>query len=267
MFKITREYDSNKLKLIEDRIGKSGILKKKGEDRKTTEGVIDTSTLMNLFSLIKKGTIFEVDGIISTGKEANVYHGIDKEKKSIAIKIYRTSTADYKKMKDYILGDERFQRVRHTTRHFVYAWALKEYKNLLKMEYARVNVPHPIAVKGNVLVMSFIGEDKKAAPLLKNSIVEDPKKLFKTLLSTIKLLYQKAKLVHADFSEYNILWWEKPYIIDVSQSVLINHPMAMEFLERDVNNLKRFFKKLRVETPTIEEMMDTITGKGGTENE
>ena len=115
--------------------------------------------------------------------------------------------------------------------------------------------------------MSFIGEDKRAAPLLKNSVIEDPKKLFKKLLLTIKLLYQKAKLDHADFSEYNILWWEKPYIIDVSQSVLINHPMAIEFLERDVNNLKRFFKKLRVETPTVEEMMETITAKGETENE
>ena len=44
--------------------------------------------------------------------------------------------------------------------------------------------------------------------------------------------------MHADFSEYNILWHEgEPWVIDVGQAVTIRHPSANEFLVRDVTRL------------------------------
>jgi len=55
----------------------------------------------------------------------------------------------------------------------------------------------------------------------------------------------KAKLVHGDLSEYNILIWEdKPYIIDVAQAVPINHPLANELFLRDVKNMVRVLNKI-----------------------
>lgn len=45
-------------------------------------------------------------------------------------------------------------------------------------------------------------------------------------------LYMKCNLVHADLSEYNLLWDKldgKISIIDVSQSVESAHPFAHEF--------------------------------------
>ena len=37
-------------------------------------------------------------------------------------------------------------------------------------------------------------------------------------LTALRQLYLDAKLVHADLSEYNLLWWEKRvYVIDVGQ--------------------------------------------------
>ncbi len=57
-------------------------------------------------------------------------------------------------------------------------------------------------------------------------------------------MYKDAHLVHADLSEYNILFYRNnPYIIDVGQSVSVKHPMALEFLRRDIKNINNFFSR------------------------
>ncbi|KAG8694068.1 protein kinase rio1 [Ceratobasidium sp. 395] len=49
-------------------------------------------------------------------------------------------------------------------------------------------------------------------------------------------------LVHADLSEYNILYHDAHlYIIDVSQSVEHDHPSAFDFLRNDIQNVEAFF--------------------------
>lgn len=54
----------------------------------------------------------------------------------------------------------------------------------------------------------------------------------------MKRMYSDANLVHADLSEYNILWHNNCcYLIDVSQSVEPNHENAFYFLNRDCNNI------------------------------
>jgi RIO kinase 1 len=63
----------------------------------------------------------------------------------------------------------------------------------------------------------------------------------------MRVLYQECKLIHADLSEYNMLYWQdKIYVIDVSQSVEHDHPHALDFLRRDITNVNDFFKKRRV---------------------
>lgn len=60
-------------------------------------------------------------------------------------------------------------------------------------------------------------------------------------------MYQQCKLIHADLSEYNMLWHEeKLWFIDVSQSVEPFHPHALEFLYRDCTNVVEFFSKCGV---------------------
>lgn len=57
-------------------------------------------------------------------------------------------------------------------------------------------------------------------------------------------MFVKAKLVHGDLSEYNMLYWkEELYIIDVSQTMEDNHPLAIEFLKRDLYNTNLYFKQ------------------------
>lgn len=56
----------------------------------------------------------------------------------------------------------------------------------------------------------------------------------------MKKLYTEAKLIHADLSEYNILWYQQNcYIIDVAQSVEPQHENAYFFLMRDCGNITK----------------------------
>jgi RIO kinase 1 len=237
---------------------------KRSEEYEALEEVFDRSTLMTIYDFLNKGKIDVIHGAVKAGKESKVYWGKDPDGKELAIKIYLTISAEFKKgMLPYIGGDPRFAHVRRGTRSLVYAWAQKEFKNLQRAYEVGVKVPKPIDVEKNVLLMEFIGKNGISAPLLRETILKNPKRVHKQLLAYVKKLYQKAKLVHADLSEYNIMMWKKkPVLFDVSQSVLLEHPMADKFLRRDLENLYRYFKKLNVDILSVEEMYQrVINGK------
>ena len=113
-----------------------------------------------------------------------------------------------------------------------------------------IESPVALLVKSNVLVMDFIGKDMHNAPRLKDADIRDIERWSQVYLEIIKImrvLYQECKLIHADLSEYNLLYWEdKVYVIDVSQSVQHDHPHALDFLRRDIGIINEFFKKKHV---------------------
>ena len=236
--------------------------KKRSEDYQVFEEVFDKSTLMVIYDFMNKGVIDEIHGVVNAGKEARVYYGKDTNGNELAIKIYLTSSAEFKKgMLPYIEGDPRFSHVRRDTRSLIYTWAQKEFKNLKRAKEAKVNVPEPIAIQKNVLIMDFIGKKGERAPLMKETVLEEPERVLKLLLTYVKRLYTKAGLVHADLSEYNIMMWrKKPVVFDVGQSVLIKHPMANRFLRRDLENLHRYFKRKVSDIMSVDEMYERITG-------
>ena len=235
---------------------------KRSEEYEVLEEVFDRSTLMTIYDFLNKGTIDEIHGVVKAGKEARIYWGKDPDGKELAIKIYLTVSAEFRKgMLPYIEGDPRFAHVRRDTRSLVYAWAQKEFKNLQRAATANVRVPKPIDVSNNVLVMEFIGKNGVSAPLMKETFPKNPKRVYQQLLIYVKKLYQKARLVHADLSEYNVMLWNnQPVIFDISQAVLLEHPMADQFLRRDLENLHRYFKKLNVDVLPIEEMYRRVKG-------
>jgi RIO kinase 1 len=237
---------------------------KRSEDYQVIEEVFDKSTLMVIYDFMNKQVIDEIHGVVNAGKEARVYWGKDPDGKELAIKIYLTSSAEFKKgMLPYIEGDPRFAHVRRDTRSLIYTWAQKEFKNLQRAKEAGVNVPEALAVQKNVLIMEFIGKDGERAPLMKETELEDAEKVFKRLLTSVKRLYGKAGLVHADLSEYNIMIWKgKPVIFDVAQSVLVKHPMADRFLRRDLENLHRYFKRQVPDIVSVDEMYEKVISDG-----
>jgi len=99
-------------------------------------------------------------------------------------------------------------------------------------------------------------------PSLKEQAPTNPDKVYKTIVTYLKRLYKKAKIVHGDLSEYNIMMWKgKPVVFDVSQSVSIQHPLADFMLKRDIANVNRFFSRLNVKVIPIEELYKLVVGK------
>ena len=75
-------------------------------------------------------------------------------------------------------------------------------------------------------------------------------------------MYQKCRLVHADLSEYNLLWHrERVFFIDVGQSVEPSHPNGLEFLLRDCTNVSGFFDRGGVrDVKTPQELFNFVSG-------
>jgi len=218
--------------------------KKSKEKFKVMHSVFDNFTNRTLFKLISEGHFKGLESPISVGKESNVFSALTKNNKRVIVKIYRLETCDFNRMYDYIKADPRFSKLRRRRRQIIFAWAQREYKNLLKASKAKVNVPKTITFSNNVLVLEFIGEKNNNAPKLKDTIPKNEKQFFDEIIKAIKKLY-KAGMVHADLSAFNILnLKEKPVLIDFSQSTTLEHPEAMDFLERDVKIICNFFGKL-----------------------
>ena len=209
--------------------------------------------------MLNRNVFNEINGCISTGKEANVYHASTSTGSELAIKIYKTSILVFKDRDRYVSGDFRFRNgyCRSNPRKMVQVWAEKEMRNLMRLRAAGINAPLPIQLRLHILVMEvessispplpitnpcprscmqFIGEDGQAAPRLKDAGLppEKMRACYTEMVVIVRTLFQTCKLVHADLSEYNILYYKGDiYIIDVSQSVDLDHPKALEFLRED----------------------------------
>jgi RIO kinase 1 len=257
-----------------------GARDKDKADRATTEQVLDRRTQMILLQLINRNTISEIHGVISTGKEANVYHAMsesdDADTVHRAIKVYKTSILVFKDRAKYVEGEFRFRQGynKSNNRAMVKMWADKERRNLARIHDAGIPSPAPVALRNHVLVMDFVGDRKgKPAPRLKDvrfeGLTNDEeeakwKDLYIQMLTYMRVLYQTCRLVHADLSEYNVLFHEgKQWIIDVSQAVEHDHPRSLEFLRMDVKNVSDFFRSRNVETLSERRAFSFVTSEAG----
>ncbi|KDR20687.1 serine/threonine-protein kinase RIO1 [Zootermopsis nevadensis] len=240
------------------------IQTKDKHDRATAEQVMDPRTRMILFKLLNRGTITAINGCISTGKEANVYHATGKADEDVAIKIYKTSILVFKDRDKYVSGEFRFRHgyCRHNPRKMVRTWAEKEMRNLVRMHSEGLPVPTPILLRGHVLLMGFIGKDGWPAPKLKDVDLSESRArlLYRDCVTIMWRLYNSCRLVHADLSEFNMLYHSgQLFAIDFAQAVEHDHPHALEFLRKDCTNISEFFRKKDVATMTVKELFDFIT--------
>ncbi|XP_069776994.1 serine/threonine-protein kinase RIO1 isoform X3 [Narcine bancroftii] len=233
-------------------------------DRATVEQVLDPRTRMILFKMLSRGVISQIHGCISTGKEANVYHATTNSGENRAIKIYKTSILIFKDRDKYVTGEFRFRRgyCKGNPRKMVRTWAEKEMRNLIRLQTAEIPCPEPIMLRSHVLVMGFIGNEDMPAPLLKNAHLSESKarELYLLIIQYMRRIYKDARLVHADLSEFNLLYHNGGiFIIDVSQSVEHDHPCALEFLRKDCLNINEFFRKRNVAVMTVRELFEFVT--------
>ncbi|EDV57782.1 serine/threonine-protein kinase RIO3 [Drosophila erecta] len=259
----------------------------KHEKVATAEMGLDAGTRMLLYKLINNQVLEQINGIISTGKEAVILHANSDANytgsnehghqsgvlvppqllpRECAIKIFKTTLNEFKQRDRYIKDDyrfkDRFSKQNH--RVIINMWAEKEMHNLMRMQAIGLNVPDVVVLKKHVLVMRFIGDNHNAAPKLKDARLSDAELscAYEEIVAAMHKLYNEAKLVHADMSEYNILWFEgKCWFIDVAQSVEPKHPSALEFLMRDCGNIVSFFERRGLPNIyTKEQLFEFITG-------
>ena len=127
------------------------------------------------------------------------------------------------------------------------------------MQDAGVRVPAPERVEANVLVMEYIGDETQPAPLLKDFPLDDPAAVYRDVVENMRRI-RKAGLVHADLSEYNLLFWDgRVVVIDCGQAVPLDHFRAEEWFRRDVSNIARFFHRKGVDV-TPRDLEEALAG-------
>lgn len=312
-------------------------------DRATRDSVLDNRTLTILQKLMKRNMLTNLQGCLSTGKEANVYAAnassllncklVESKLDNMypcAIKIYQTSIMEFKDRLKYIQSEKRFTTFCNTNpRKLVKLWAEKEVRNLKRLNKNSIPSPTPIYVKNNIVIMTLIEENGtdntkhkytnientlqdiaqqdnemiypidnnlndltltkneiedntkldtinqesfvisekqntcfKPAPRLKDYACDDYNDLYDQSLEIITNMYKKCGLIHADYSEYNLLVAKNiVYVIDVGQSVEKDHDNADEFLIKDIHNINMFFKRKGCNVRTVNAIYEFVTGK------
>ena len=238
-----------------------------------------------LFRMTNSGILKSINGCISTGKEASVYHSQAEDEElfaeatkaqeefhkiqvpyfpEFAIKIFKTSLNEFKTRHKYMAQDTRFgEKMTKNPRKFIKLWAEKEMKNLKRISgIPSINAPVPVVLQEHVLIMQFIGENGKHAPQLREATLSSKalQKAYKSVINMMRDLFQIAALVHADLSAYNILYFKKKvYLIDFAAAVSSSSHNALEFLRNDCTNVTNFFSKSGANTLSERELYNFIT--------
>jgi len=204
---------------------------------------------------------------VKGGKEANVYccraHP-DTGMELLAAKVYRPrmlrnlrNDARYRQGRDYL---DEFGKVIHDARLLVAirkgtevgketvhtSWLEHEYRTLEALSAAGCNVPRPLAVGNNTILMEYIGDLGRPAPTLHEVRLPpgQARPLFDRLLADVERMLA-AGSVHGDLSAYNVLYWQgEGRIIDLPQAVdPLQNPDAWDIFRRDVLRLCQYFQR------------------------
>jgi len=210
---------------------------------------------------VENGLVDDVVAVLGTGKEANVYVGLWKGS-PLALKVYRLHSTPHKKKSTIGYAQDRMGAI-----------AAREFTILLKAYRAGVPVPTPARRVDNMFTMRFLG-DTQNAPLLKDSLLENPQGVATQALSLVRKLFD-ACIVHGDLSEYNLVYWQgQLFVIDFPQAVDFSSRVdrhtrlkeAGQLLLRDLRNLEGYFAQYDVEIDTENEY-STLMSRHGSQSD
>ncbi|MGD0250411.1 MAG: serine protein kinase RIO [Thermoplasmata archaeon] len=227
--------------------------------RKLLDEFFDRATLLAVSRLVNRELFDQIDYPISTGKEGGVFRAT-KGEEFRAVKIYRISNTAFRHLPAYALEELRREASLRNYGGLIFAWTRREHTILGRLRDAGVRAPLPYGHYRNVLVMEYIGTKDGAAPRLRDALIEDPAALYEDLVYQIGRMVKKAKLVHGDLSPYNTLYLDgRVVLIDVAQSVTVEHPDAYRLLERDLINFSKFLRRVGHEV-SPEEFLRAVGG-------
>jgi len=219
------------------------------------------------------GTFFEQRWIsdvlwkIKAGKEASVYlcrSGDQVKSGLIAAKVfrprmlrnlkndqlYRQGRADLDE-NGHPIADPGMLKARH--KRSVYgeqirhqSWIAYEFQTLKTLHAAGADVPQPYEMGENAILMSYIGDEDSAAPIL-NTVTLEPgevRRLYERILYNVEIMLANS-IVHGDLSAYNVLYWERQItLIDFPQVISpTSHRSAYPIFSRDIARVCEYFAR------------------------
>ena len=220
------------------------------------------------------------------GKEASVYlcqASPENEASFLAAKVYRPRSlrnlkndqiyrtgrtdlgADGKKLvkeadinaiiKRTAYGEE----VRHTS------WIAYEFSTLEMLYAAGADVPKPVSMEKNAILMEYIGDVGSAAPTLNTVTLErdEARELFDRVIRNLDLLLTLER-IHGDLSAYNILYWDGDItLIDFPQVTFTEaNPSSWVIFLRDVTRVCQYFRSQGVKCDARKLAADLWTSHG-----
>ena len=195
--------------------------------------------LLALHTLVEKNIISQLGPLIGKGKESDVYSCMDDNENIFALKIYRMGRTSFKSIKR--LRDLIGERTHLSWLYINRLAAKKEFEALEMIYKLNLNTPKPIGYNRHIVVMSYL----RGKELVYYKSINNPEKIFNSIIKQMEIIYQKANLIHGDLGEFNIVLDEKGniLIIDWLQWIPSDHPNAASLLERDIRNVCNYFQK------------------------
>ncbi|NPA96297.1 MAG: serine/threonine protein kinase [Crenarchaeota archaeon] len=190
--------------------------------------------------LADRDVLRAIGDMVGVGKESDIYRAMGPKDELVVVKFFRigrTSFRNVTRVRDYGVA---FERGTWLVRSIVAGRREREALRILN----EAQVPNVPRLRGGCLhavVMDYF----EGVELFEVKELSDPDSVLTDILDTVRIAYWRAKLVHGDLSEYNIIVTEgeKPIVIDWPQYLTTVDPNARRVLERDVLYITRFFRK------------------------
>lgn len=135
------------------------------------------------------------------------------------------------------------------------SWLMYEFNTLKRLYEAGATVPKPYAAGENAILMTYVGGDTIAAPLLHDVRLQrdEAKPLLYEVIRNIDLMLRMG-YVHGDLSAFNILYWEGTItLIDFPQVTnLHTNRNAYPILERDVTRVCEYFARFGIRADAVQ---------------
>lgn len=207
-----------------------------------------------LNALTHREVVGGVGNQIGVGKESDVFICESPDQQTqYAIKFHRLGRVCFRKVSE---KRDFYTKSRNKTSWLYLSRkaAQREFEFLRFMHFKGMPVPKPIDSNRHVVVMELINGRILNQYTLESFDEERREdqiaKLYKNLMDLIFRFANETRVVHGDFNEFNILIKHnedkdelEPVIIDLPQMIGIDHELAPEQFERDVDCIVDFFNK------------------------